>query len=61
MVAKAIINILKGNKKVAPELFPENAQKFTKEKSKTLLEETQIKINEINAGKRKPIDIIKAQ
>ena len=61
MVAKAIINILKGNKKVAPKLFPENAEKFTKEKSKTLLEETQIKINEINAGKRKPIDIIKAQ
>jgi len=60
MVAKAIINAIRGSKKVPPKLFPEDAEKFTKQKSKTLLEEAQVKIDEINAGKRKPIEIVRA-
>jgi len=60
MVAKAIINAIKGSKKAPPALFPKDAEKFTKQKSKTLLEEAQVKIDEINAGKRKPIEIVRA-
>ncbi len=59
MVAKAIINAIRGNKP-KPRLFPEGTKKFTGKQSQTLLQETQVKIDEINAGKRNPIDIIKA-
>jgi len=59
MVAKAVINAIRGNKP-KPKLFPEGTEKFTKQESKTLLEEAQVKINDINAGVKKPIDIIRS-
>ena len=46
MVVKAIINAI-GKSKVKPPKFPEGT-KFTKQDSQTLLEEAQVKIDEIN-------------
>ena len=51
MVVKAIINAI-GKSKPKPIEFPKGS-KFTKEQSKSLLEETQSKVEKINAGKLK--------
>ncbi len=56
MVVKAIINAI-GKSKVKPKQFPEGTEKFTKDETKTLLEEAQGKIEKIQAGKSKPINI----
>ncbi len=54
MVVKAIINAIgKSNK---PKKFPIGTEKFTKEESKTLLEEAQGKIEKIQSGEAKAID-----
>ena len=54
MVVKAIINAIgKTNK---PKKFPIGTEKFTKEETKSLLEEAQTKIEKIQAGEAKAID-----
>jgi hypothetical protein len=54
MVVKAIINSIgKSNK---PKQFPIGTEKFTKQESKTLLEEAQEKIEKIQSGEAKAID-----
>ena len=54
MVVKAIINAIgKTNK---PKKFPIGTEKFTKEETKSLLEEAQGKIEKIQAGEAKAID-----
>ena len=56
MVVKAIINAIgKSNK---PKKFPIGTEKFTKEESKTLLEEAQGKIEKIQSGEAKAIETI---
>ena len=57
MVVKAIINAI-GKSKVKPKKFPIGTEKFTKQESKTLLEEAQGKIEKIQAGEAKAIDTI---
>ena len=61
MSVKAVINAVgKAISKVKPKqktnVFPEGAEKFTKQESKTLLEEAQGKIEKIEAGEIKAID-----
>lgn len=54
MVVKAIINAIgKTNK---PKKFPIGTEKFTKDETKSLLEEAQTKIEKIQAGEAKAID-----
>ena len=56
MVVKAIINAIgKSNK---PKKFPIGTEKFTKEESKTLLEEAQGKIEKIQSGEAKAIETV---
>ena len=56
MVVKAIINAIgKTNK---PKQFPIGTKKFTKDESKTLLEEAQGKIEKIQSGEAKAIETI---
>ena len=56
MVVKAIINAIgKTNK---PKKFPIGTEKFTKEETKSLLEEAQGKIEKIQAGEATAIDTI---
>ncbi|WP_435149975.1 hypothetical protein ACIJYB_03965 [Candidatus Pelagibacter bacterium nBUS_44] len=56
MVVKAIINAIgKTNK---PKKFPIGTEKFTKQESKTLLEEAQGKIEKIQSGEAKAIETI---
>ena len=57
MVVKAIINAI-GKSKPKPKKFPIGTEKFTKQESKTLLEEAQGKIEKIQAGEAKAIDTI---
>ena len=55
MVVKAIINAI-GKSKPKPKKFPIGTEKFTKQESKTLLEEAQGKIEKIQSGEAKAID-----
>ena len=55
MVVKAIINAI-GKNKPKPKLFPEGTQKFTKDETDTLLEQSQSKIESIEAGQTKAVD-----
>jgi len=57
MVVKAIINAI-GKNKVKPKEFPIGTEKFTKQESKTLLEEAQGKIEKIQSGEAKAIETI---
>jgi len=57
MVVKAIINAI-GKSKVKPKEFPIGTEKFTKQESKTLLEEAQGKIEKIQSGEAKAIETI---
>ena len=57
MVVKAIINAI-GKSKVKPPEFPIGTEKFTKQESKTLLEEAQGKIEKIQSGEAKAIETI---
>ena len=57
MVVKAIINAI-GKNKVKPPQFPIGTKKFTKDESKTLLEEAQGKIEKIQSGEAQAIDKI---
>jgi len=57
MVVKAIINAI-GKNKVKPPEFPIGTKKFTKDESKTLLEEAQGKIEKIQSGEAQAIDKI---
>ena len=57
MVVKAIINAI-GKNKVKPPEFPIGTKKFTKDESKTLLEEAQNKIEKIQSGEAKAIETI---
>jgi predicted metal-dependent hydrolase len=57
MVVKAIINAI-GKNKVKPKQFPIGTEKFTKQESKTLLEEAQGKIEKIQSGEAKAIETI---
>ena len=57
MVVKAIINAI-GKSKVKPPEFPIGTKKFTKQESKTLLEEAQGKIEKIQSGEAKAIETI---
>ena len=55
MVVKAIINAI-GKNKVKPKEFPIGTQKFTKDETDTLLEQSQSKIESIEAGQTKAVD-----
>ena len=55
MVVKAIINAI-GKNKPKPKIFPEGTQKFTKDETDTLLEQSQSKIESIEAGQTKAVD-----
>ena len=55
MVVKAIINAI-GKSKPKPRPFPEGTEKFTKDETKTLLEEAQVKVDKIESGKSNTID-----
>jgi len=57
MVVKAIINAI-GKSKVKPPEFPIGTKKFTKQESKTLLEEAQSKIEKIQSGEAKAIETV---
>ena len=55
MVVKAIINAI-GKNKPKPRVFPEGTKKFTKDETDTLLEQSQEKIESIEAGQTKAVD-----
>ena len=55
MVVKAIINAI-GKNKPKPKVFPEGTKKFTKDETDTLLEQSQSKIESIEAGQTKAVD-----
>ena len=55
MVVKAIINAI-GKNKPKPRVFPEGTKKFTKDETDTLLEQSQSKIESIEAGQTKAVD-----
>jgi len=57
MVVKAIINAIGKSKVKSPE-FPIGTKKFTKQESKTLLEEAQSKIEKIQSGEAKAIETV---
>ncbi len=55
MVAKAIINAIKGSKKVPPKLFPEDAEKFTKQSDQIRViefEDIKIDLNKLRIIKK---------